>query len=460
MHRVRKVGAVLVAVLAFVAAPVAAQEGSGPWRLQQALGLPDALQLEGDHRVRFEMLDEQFRAGREGHDHVVVLRTRLRGRLRVAPWLTLGAEFQDSRSYAEDANAPITNSVVNTFELLQAYLEFHGEGPFGGTQTLRAGRITMDVGSRRFVARNRYRNTSNAFTGLDWRWKGEQGRELRLFYTLPVRRLPLEPNRLRDNRAEFDEESFGTQFWGAFGRAGLSERDAVELYAFGLHEDDRPDRVTRERDLYTAGFRFVRAPATGAFDGQIESVLQFGNSRLRAPGEDLDHLAHFHHLEVGYRFDAAWQPRLALQFDYASGDRDAGDERNQRFDTLYGARRFDFGPTSIYGPFARSNLITPGLRLQVKPSSVVSAFASLRGFWLASDEDAWTAARVVDPSGDSGRYLGTQIEFRLRWDLLPGNVRLETGYAHLFSGSFVDDAPNSNRQGDSDYVYAQLSFAF
>jgi hypothetical protein len=38
-------------------------------------------------------------------------------------------------------------------------------------------------------------------------------------------------------------------------------------------------------------------------------------------------------------------------------------------------------------------------------------------------------------------------------------VLLETGYAHLFAGEFIDRAPNSNG-GDTNYVYAQLMLKF
>ena len=67
---------------------------------------------------------------------------------------------------------------------------------------------------------------------------------------------------------------------------------------------------------------------------------------------------------------------------------------------------------------------------------------------------------MQDPTGESGSFLGQQVEMRVRWRPLPGNVLLEAGYAHLFAGEFIDDAPTSNRQGDVNYVYGQLVLSF
>jgi hypothetical protein len=66
----------------------------------------------------------------------------------------------------------------------------------------------------------------------------------------------------------------------------------------------------------------------------------------------------------------------------------------------------------------------------------------------------------VDPSGESGTLIGQQIELRLRWRPLLGNLLLEAGYARLFDGGFMKDAPNSVDGGDSNYVYAQSVLAF
>ena len=428
-----------------------------PWELKSAVPLPERLSIHADHRIRYEYLDNQFRAGLAGSDQVLAIRTRVEIEFRIADWLKAGAELQDSRAYLHDSTTPLGTGMVNTVELLQAYLEFATDGPFGGSQTARLGRMTMDIGSRRFVARNRYRNTSNAFNGLALQWQGDGERELRIFYVLPVQRRPTDADRIRNNKIEFDRESFDFQFFGVFYADKLPWGDHREVYLFGMWEqgtyDSTDPEVTPNRKLLTGGFRLLRKAHEGRFDYELESALQGGRSRT----VEQDHFAHFHHLALGYTFDKPWSPQLVLHYDYASGDRDPTDNRNHRFDTLFGARRFDFGPTSTYGAFARENINSPGVRLRLKPDRKWSAFIDYRAVWLAEARDQWVPTRVHDPSGSSGTFVGSQIELRLRWDVLPRNWRLEVGYAHLFAGEFIDKAGN---RGDTNYVYSQVGVKF
>jgi hypothetical protein len=458
-----------LSLLLILAVTIAAAEASARWSLNDAI-MPEGTSLEVNHRTRYEFLNDDFRVTSGGDTDVVVFRTLIHGRVALPYGLTAGAELQDSRA-EQNADTFLNTTIVNAVELLRAYLELDREDVLGGRLVARGGRITMDVGSRRFVARNRFRNTINGFTGLDVEWQGGEDRKgllLRGFWTLPVLREPtvLRRDRLLDNDIVFDTETLNVQFWGLFAARDLSGKDRGELFVFGIHESDSSDRPTRNRQLATPGFRIFRKPAPAAFDYTIENAIQFGESRASASNtspaglKELDHFAHFHHLTLGYTFDALWSPRVALQYDFASGDRNPRDGKNERFDTLFGARRFDFNPTGIYGPFARSNLHTPGLRVQVKPHKKVTAFTAVRSFWLASKKDAWTTTGVRDVNGNSGSYIGTQIEFRVRWNILPDNLRLETGYAHLFAGEFVDDAPNSPANGDADYVYSQAVVSF
>lgn len=431
--------------------------GSTPWRLNEALEFPTWLSVSGTQRMRFENLDQQYRGGRDGGDQVFLFRTLLLAEVKLENF-KFAAELEDSRAELADAGTPLNTTIVNPLELLQAYVETEINDVFvaGSKSKLRGGRITMDVGSRRLVARNRYRNTLNAFTGVDWQWSGPDNSKFRMFYTLPIQRRV--SGSLLDNDARIDKERADVQFWGLYySPAKMPWGDRGEVYFFGLNEDDTADLATANRDIYTTGFRLYRKAAKNQFDYQLESIFQFGESRAsRTSTVDLDHFAHFQHLELGYTFDATWSPRLQLQYDYASGDEDAGDDDNNRFSTLFGARRFDFGPTSIYGAFARSNLSSPGLRLTVKPRKNVNVFAALRGFWLASDDDAWTTAGISNAAGQSDNFIGTQIETRLRWDIRPGNLRLEAGAAHIFAGDLMDSAARN----DVNYFYTQASFSF
>jgi hypothetical protein len=201
----------------------------------------------------------------------------------------------------------------------------------------------------------------------------------------------------------------------------------------------------------------------------VESAFQVGASRASASASDttdLDHSAHYQHAQIGYTFNAPWSPRFLAQYDYASGDDDPNDGDTERFDTLFGARRFEYGPTGIWGAFARSNIDSPGYRLIVKPTDTVSAFIGHRMFWLASDQDAWTTTGTVstpairDKDGRSGDFLGHQIEASVTWNVIPKNLAVETGVAYLIKGDFAKNAPDASPEDDSTYFYAQTVLQF
>ncbi|HET9448500.1 MAG TPA: alginate export family protein, partial [Steroidobacteraceae bacterium] len=220
---------------------------------------------------------------------------------------------------------------------------------------------------------------------------------------------------------------------------------------------------SRNREFYTPGLRLSRKPAPAAWDFDFETAVQFGTARgstAATDRHDLDHLAFFAHAETGHTLAAAWSPRVALLYDYASGDQSPTDDESNRFDTLFGARRFEHGPTGIYGAFTRSNIHSPGARIVARPAARIEAMTTYRAYWLASDRDAWTTSGLRDPAGDSGSFIGHQLEARLRWDRRPGSFRLELGGAYLFGSTFIGNAPNAAARGDTAYGYVAIDFTF
>jgi hypothetical protein len=250
-------------------------------------------------------------------------------------------------------------------------------------------------------------------------------------------------------------------FWGGFFTRPLASPSThIEAYFFRLSEEDSATRSTRDRDLATPGLRIYRSPAAGAFDYQFEAAYQFGeissSSEAGAPVQDVS--AYFAHAELGYRFRGPWQPRLSLQYDRASGDRPGGSYG--RFDSLYGSRRGDYGPTGIYGPLGRNNISSPGARLEAKPSARLDGFVAYRAAWLDSATDSFASTGVHDASGNSGTFAGHQIEVDVRYWIMPDRLRLEAGAAALLQGRFLKQAPNANGFGDTFYSFVDLTAQF
>lgn len=437
--------------------------------LYEALGKPENWKISGTIRPRYEVLGGQFRpAPVPGTNDLVSMHMTFFAEYDTGP-VRIGGELFDSRAYLQRRNSnSIATTEVNALELGQAYLGLDLEDALGaGTvSTVTVGRFTQNIGSRRLVARNQFRNTINAFTGIAYDWQNSGKDRLRLFWTMPHYRLPDDRAGILSNSVEWDHEGLDTQlFGGIFTKAGVLG-GILEIYGYGLLEEDSGSQLegiqTRDRRLFTPGLRFYRAPKAGQFDHELEAVYQTGVARNTAAAADVTDVpvsAYFVHAEAGYTWDAPWTPRLSVHYDHASGDgRDDGSYN--RFDTLYGARRFDFGPTSLYGAVQRANLISPGVRFEIAPNKDWDFFVDYRGLWLENPTDSFASTNVRDRTGRSGSFAGQQIEGRVRHWLVPGSVLVDAGAAYLIKGTFLRNAPNAPDTGDTIYGYVNTTFFF
>ena len=265
-----------------------------------------------------------------------MLRTRLaaeyaRGGFR------LGGELLDARAYDLAPRSSADGNLVDAFEPLTAYVGWDGAVPGDQTLSLRFGRLAPTLGAGRLLGRNGYRNTPNAFTGaMATLTRGE--RRLELFALSPQQRLPNDFEAVRDNEWDLDEEHAGVRVLGAYLTQHSRAGDQLEAYGFVLRERD-DGLATRNRRLQTLGGRWLRAPAPGAWDGELEAAAQWGEVRATAAAEDgavLDARAQFFHAALGVTGEGPWAPRVAALLDYASGDDDPTDNRWGRFDALLG----------------------------------------------------------------------------------------------------------------------------
>ncbi|WP_197707495.1 alginate export family protein [Sphingobium sp. LB126] len=418
--------------------------------------------IHGSTRLRYEAITGQARAGFNSSDDLVNLRTNILAEYRRQD-LRIGVEIFDSRVWGDRPGTPVSTNEVNALEPVQAYVaaDFDDALGSGSKLTLTAGRMTLNLGSRRLVAADDYRNTTNGYTGLRADTAVGKGWKATFIYMLPQVRLPDDPADVRDARVRLDRESFDLVLWGGqVSRAKAIGTAMAEMSYFHLGERDRPNRPTRDRSLDIFGGRLIADPRSGAFDFEVEAFYQTGrvSTSLAATASTQSVSAGFVHADVGYSFPGAWKPRLSVEFDYASGD--GSGRRYGRFDTLFGMRRADLAPAGLYNALARANIVTPGLRIEATPGKRIDWFAVYRPMWLAAREDSFSSTGVRDASGSSGRFAGHQVEARVRYWILPARLRFEFDGLLLAKGRFLRDAPNAPVDRWTRYTSFNLTASF
>jgi len=420
--------------------------------------------IEASTRGRIEIIRDDYRPGTPADETFVSFRTNVAAELHAGP-IRVGGELLDARGYGEDEHSPATLKEFDTLEPIQAYVAIDGGAVLGkgSRSSLTFGRFSMDFGSSRLVGRTDFPDTVPTYAGVRADWQGANKDRLLAFWTEPFTILPDDTASITGNDVELDRANKNVKFFGAgFTKANLAKGLSGDIYVFRLAEHDSPTHLTRDRRLVTFGARLRRAPAAGKFDFELEGAGQTGEARATTAANDRRDLkveAGFAHAEASWSFAGGWAPRVSAMFDIASGD-GPNPDRYGRFDTLFGARRADFGPTSLYGPLSRANIVSPGARVEVKPAKAVDGMVAVRGLWLDEATDSFASTGVRDKTGGSGDYAGTQIELRVRDWLMPKKLRLEGGAAYLAKGSFLQDAPNAPNTGDTRYAYVELAAYF
>ena len=418
--------------------------------LKTAMHLPDFVDLGIENRTRFESYDHPWRstqvAGGGGTDAQLALRSRARVGLGGNGPFRFLFEGQDSRQLSNDEPGDFkTTQTVNQFDILQLLgsLTINNVGGSGLRTDLHFGRMTMDFGMRRYVARNDFRNTTNAFDGVHWQIGEGQTWRFRAFLVEPV---------IRD-QVQLDEQTANSIFWGTYVESAHLPWFNVNAYYFGLNDQHLPNK-TLKRTYSTYGLRMFKSPAIGEFDYEFEGAIQTG--RLG----NIDHFAYNPNAEVGYTFNLPWTPRFLVQYAYASGTRTPGGSQNGDFDRLFGERRFDLGPTGIFGAFFRTNISSPSWRLIVQPAPDWTVQIKQRFWYLAESRAVYTGGFLQDSTGGAGNYLGHDLELRVQW-AVSQNLDFDAGYDHWFKGSYFDSPAiiaqmPAGGNKDTDYFYFQM----
>lgn len=420
------------------------------------------LRYSGSIRVRQEMLDGQYRPGFDQRDDILALRSSFFAEWDSGIW-RIGGELFDSRAYDTDAGSALTANDVDAFEPVQAYVAGDFDRAFGeGTSaSVQAGRFTMNLGSRRLIASDDFRNTPQGYTGIRTDLRLAAGRQATLFYVMPQLHRPDDFDSLRDNRVHLDHEGRGQQLWGALAsQSGLPGGLLGELGYIRFVEHDSAGRPTRNRSLDSLSARLIREAAPGHWDYELEGIGQGGhvNAGTAPTAARLPVRALFVHADLGYTLAGSWKPHVNIEYDHASGDGPGA--RYTRFDTLYGMRRSELAPSGIYGAVGRANIDALGLRLEGAPTKRFDVLATWRWMWAADRHDSFSTSGIRDASGASGRFAGQQFDGRVRYWVVPQRLRAEANAVWLLRGRLLRDAPNASPFGNTRYATASLTLSF
>lgn len=210
-----------------------------------------------EHRTRYEWRNNDIRRIEGGEDNPIFLRHRAWiGIKEILDPFRFAVEFQDSR-VVNNKHAP-TDQERDVYDLLNAYGELYFKKGLGVDDRnqdrpirFRVGRMAYETTDRRFIARNEWRNTTNAFEGFrlnlgretnDW--------ELDLFGMQPVRRL----------QTKFDEANDHLWFFGIIGHwRKWSDIVTLQPYYMGQKQTADPNGFTAtnrlDREIHMPGFR-------------------------------------------------------------------------------------------------------------------------------------------------------------------------------------------------------------
>jgi Alginate export len=435
-----------------------------PLHLNQLLHVPEWLHLGLDFRTRYESYSQPVKKNETTGAAQFSERTDVNIEVRYRPF-KLHLEFLDARPLY-NYGTTVSSRMENQNDVLQLYGSVASDNFLGsGLPTeLQIGKFTQDFGSRRLIARSHYNNVPHSFVGAHWTLGPRKDWEVRAFVMRPVQNHQTSPDTVPSD----------TLFSGLLYLDQRMPWFHTELYVYYISQNEQvqgTDGINQDQsthgqlaDLYTPGFRLFKPEARAAFDYEIESVYQFGRSALRPGSSVLTTFAYFQHAEVGYTFNHPWTPAIHIKYDYASGDSDPNDNKNGRFNTLFGVGNTDLTHSGIWGLFKRSNLSSPGYVVSVMPHEGLRASFKQRFYWLAQSKDEFVGAGLQDSTGRAGNYLGSELDLRLAWTVSP-NLLLEGGWVYLIKGSYYSNLLNQGVAGapndkNTDYLFISLRLFF
>lgn len=449
------------------------------------------LTFDFQERIRWEARENNFdfnsklSAANQTDDQWGMNRLRLGLTVKPNSWFKLYVQGQDSREFGSDrpglgtviapgvANAPDGD---NAFDIRQAYVEIadYKQCPWG----LKIGRQVLSYGDERLVGGFEWSNFARTFDAAKLTYKGK-GFSVDAFASSVV----IAKAHQLDQSDVFnaDELSRLQAFSGIYLTVDPFPFGTLDLYVFQLDSEagakavaptgttggTTPALLARSTDFTTFGTRVKGDPKKlGGWEYSGEFAYQTGSVQ----GLDLNAFAAS--VGGGYNFNAPMKPRVYVEYNYASGDKDAGDGSLGTFQNLFPTNHKFYGAMDV---FSLQNLQNAMLSLRVNPTKTVTAQLDYNAFFAANTSDKLYRApgnTTVNPAGairpGLSSYEGSELDVIVTWNAKK-YLQIQGGYCYFVPGNYIKGASGAtaagaNNQGaghsDARFAYLQAMVTF
>ena len=391
------------------------------------------------------------------------------------PWFSIYAEGRDSSATGDDRDP---NPDADSFDLHQGYIKLGNAKEF--PLTLQAGRQELIYGDERLIGAADWLNIPRTFDALRLRLEGKPG-WIDAFVSRPV---------LADD-GSFNQNNEYETFSGVYSSTRtIIPKQETQLYFLSrnsnvrspfAHEKDVPQAGgSTARDIYTVGLRIKSLPNQfNGWDYGTEIMGQFGRYKeggatlaVAKTKKSLEHEAFAAFVGGGYTWtNVAFTPRVGVEYNYASGDNDPNDDQHETFDNLYPTNHKFYGLADFV---SLQNIHNLRFMSAIAPCKNFTISLDYHLFWLADTSDNFYTVTGARRGGTTatpgtgyginesyGNYVGSELDLVATYKIMPWAIA-QVGYAHFFTGDYIDQSLSSPAFGskDADYVYLQMTVNF
>ena len=408
--------------------------------------------INGEVRIRPEFRDNaDFDKAADDTQSFYGQRLRLGFNARINTDLSGFIQLQDSRIWGTDD--PVTDKSPEKVDVHQAYVVLNRI--CGLALDLKVGRQELMYGDSRLVGLNSWGN-GRAFDAIKLMYIGDTvGVDI---WTAKVMENNSCSGVVGCTAPVTGASGQDTDFYGIYSTVKENPIPESNLQGYILYKYDGPTNLSE----YTVGARLAGKASGVGIDYTGEFAYQFGDkgnpvtsSAYRLVNISAYALAG----EAGYTMaNLIWSPRVAIEYDLATGDNDSTDKDYKTFDQLYPTNHAQYGYMDYQG---WKNMKDVTLKVSVKPSDKSLLYAAYHMFSLAEENDSWYAAdgTVKMPGGIGKGTVGQELDLLVR-HIYNQNLKIEAGISEFFTGDFIKNQTNITDNENSTWAYIMGTVSF